>query len=413
MLVSVLTLGCKVNEVESRSIMKELSNSGIDVTEQLISADAYVLNTCAVTVEADRKCRQYIGKIRKQNPLAPIYVCGCSSQNNPSRYLEMENVVFVSGSGKKREVISAVLSGSTKEKHSTVSEISCEYEELAIPDNVSSRIFVKIQDGCNNFCSYCIIPFVRGRERSRSQDEILKEIEASVGKTKEIVLTGINVSSYGKDIGSSLKKLCSKLGDYPIRKRLSSLECNVIDDELLETLKNSGFCDHFHLSLQSGCDNVLKAMNRHYTTKIYAEKVDLIRKHFSNAGITTDIITGFPTETEEDFLTTCDFAKSMAFSDIHIFPYSERPGTRAARMPQIEMNERRMRAARLAEIKKKLVNDFLKKQLGKTLEVFFEEEYDGIAEGYSSNYVRVYSSSAHSGELLSVTPTKLYRKGVK
>ena len=231
--------------------------------------------------------------------------------------------------------------------------------------------------------------------------------------TREIVLTGIDVSSYGKDTGTNLTELVRALGDIPVRKRLSSFECNVIDEELLYALKESGFNDHFHMSLQSGSDDVLKSMNRHYTTDKFLQVAEAIRKVFPNAGITTDIIAGFPTETEKDFLKACEFVRKVGFSDMHVFPYSERKGTRAAAMKQIPMDIRRERAAVLGEIKKELKARFLEKQLGKTLDVYFEDKEDGLTGGYATNYVRVFSESAKPGDILPIKVSQIYKQGVK
>ncbi len=412
MKISVLTLGCKVNECESRSIVSALRSMGYDVTEELTFADVYVINTCSVTSEADRKSRQYIGKVVKANENAKIYVCGCSSQNDPGVYTKYKNVVYISGNGNKNDIISAITSDIVCKMPVCSGNIPDVFEYMPIPAHEKTRDFIKVQDGCNNFCTYCIIPYLRGRSRSRTIESILSEAEESSLHTKEIVLTGIDVSSYGKDIGSSLTELICALGRLNIRKRMSSFECSVVDDKLLEAMRASGFCEHFHLSLQSGSDNVLKKMNRRYTTAEYYDKVELIRKYFPNAGITTDIITGFPTESESDFADTCDFVRKVCFSDIHVFPYSERKGTRAAGMKQLPMEIRRRRARELIGIGSELKNDFLRKQIGRTLSVYLEEDNDGAVSGYAENYVRVYCEGK-PGEIVNVCVSELYKEGVK
>lgn len=413
MKVAVVTLGCKVNECESRSIITELRECGYDAFEGLEWADVFVLNTCSVTNEADRKSRQTVGKLQKLNPDAKIYICGCSSQRDCSAYEKYSNVVFVGGTSKKREVVQRIISDTVQANKIEVSDIPSYFEEMLSPSHERTRDFIKVQDGCNNFCSYCIIPYVRGRSRSRSIDSVLKEVNEAVKHTKEIVLTGIDISSYGKDNGSSLKELISNLGTFDVRKRMSSFECTIVNDDLLKALKDSNFCDHFHLSLQSGSDSVLKAMNRHYDTAKYREIVNLIRKYFPNAGITTDIITGFPTESEENFAETCNFVKEIGFSDIHVFPYSERKGTNAAKLKQLPMEERRRRAGILGDIKKTLKAEFLEKQIGKTLSVYFEElDENGLASGYAENYVRVYAK-ATPGEVKNIKIGELYKEGVK
>ena len=407
MRVVVYTLGCKVNAIESRSIMRALSDAGAEVFDTLVAADRYILNTCSVTSEADRKCRQTVGKIVKLNSDAKIYVCGCSSQNNPSAYEAYENVVKITGNANKSDILNTIMSDIADDVLVNVSELPSVFEEFIYPSHMKTREFIKIQDGCNNFCSYCIVPYLRGRERSRGIASIVSEAVEAAKCCKEIVLSGINVSSFGNDIGGSLADLFRALKNLPVRLRLSSLECNIIDDELLDVMAKAGVCDHFHLSLQSGSDKVLSAMNRHYKAADYAKKVDMIRRVFPNAGITTDIITGFPTETEEEFLRTAAFAEKIAFSDIHVFPYSERKGTKAAGMKQVSMDIRRERAARLTDIKEMLKKSFLEKQIGKILSVYTEAD----GEGYSTNYVRVYSGLPE-GNISDIKIKSLYKKGV-
>ncbi len=412
MKVAVLTLGCKVNECESRSVITERRACGAEVTEEQTYADVYVVNTCSVTAEADRKSRQYARKCLRFNPNARIYITGCSSMNDPAPFNRIENVVYIGGTSKKSEIAQRIMSDIAGSERINISQPPTVYENMCLPAHEKTRDYIKIQDGCNNFCSYCIIPYLRGRCRSRSIESIVEEATAAALRTKEIVLTGIDVSSYGKDIGLSLADAVKALGSLNVRKRLSSFECTVIDDKLLEALSASGFNDHFHLSLQSGCDNVLKAMNRHYDCERYLKAVELIRKYFPDAGITTDIIAGFPSESEKDFENTCSFVKQVGFADMHVFPYSERKGTRAAEMTQLPMELRRQRAAVLGKIKNELKREFLKAQAGKTLSVYFEEKENEIACGYSTNYVRVYAKDVEPGEIADITVTKLYKEGV-
>ena len=413
MKVAVITLGCKVNECESRSLISELKGEGAEVTEEQEYADAYIVNTCSVTGEADRKSRQLVRKCLRLNPNARVYVTGCSSQNDPSPYLTIKNVEYIGGTANKQAIARRIMSDKAWENAQNIAEVPLKFEEVPLPAFQKPRNYVKIQDGCNNFCSYCVIPYLRGRSRSRDLDSIVREAERAALGTREIVLTGIDVSSYGKDNGHTLADVVRALGHIDVRKRLSSFECTVISDDLLIALKDSGFNDHFHLSLQSGCDRVLKAMNRHYDTARFAKAVEDIRRYFPEAGITTDIIAGFPTETETDFKETCDFAEKIGFSDIHVFPYSERKGTRAAQMEQLPMEIRRERAAVLGTIKKRLHRAFLNGLKGKTLSVLFEERKDGYSSGYSTNYARVYSADAAQGEVKDVKVSELFRQGVK
>lgn len=408
MKVVVYTLGCKVNGVESRSIIRRLEEKGAEVSDELGYADVYVLNTCAVTGLAERKCRQMISRFTCHNPNAKIYVTGCSSQRDASQYEKYGNVVSITGNADKLNISGTIMSDMMAVERVNISPITGEFEELTIPAHNRTRDFIKIQDGCNNFCSYCVIPFVRGRERSRGIESIVKEVEIAAERCKEIVLTGINVSAYGNDTGTTLTELITALGNVPVRKRLSSLECAVIDERFLEAMAASGFCDHFHLSLQSGSDSVLRNMNRHYTTSEYLDKVKLIRRFFPNAGITTDIITGFPNETDEDVTETMLFMRKAGFSDAHIFPYSERKGTKAAEMPQLPVELRRERAAKLTAVKNELKTEFLKKQIGKTLSVYAEKG----GAGHSTNYVLVYTD-APAGSVSDIKIKNLYKKGVR
>ena len=296
MKVCVFTLGCKVHRYESDVIINKLIERGFEVTENLEKADYYVINTCAVTAEAEKKSRQCVARVKKQNPESKILICGCASENNAKQF-EKDGVVYVSGTAKK-DLLSLL-----PESGVNVDDIPKSYEESGFAENVRTRAYVKIQDGCNNFCSYCLIPYVRGRSRSRALDKVVEEVRSVPENIKEIVLTGIDISSYGKDIGLSLKDLILALSDVDKRIRLGSFEMNIIDENLLNALKGlKNFCPHFHLSLQSGSDEVLRTMNRHYKTKDYLERVRLIRKYFPLAGITTDVIVGFPTETDEEFL---------------------------------------------------------------------------------------------------------------
>lgn len=407
MKVCVFTLGCKVNRYESDVIIKKLQDNGFEVTENLEKADYYIINTCAVTGEAEKKSRQCVARVKKQNPEAKILICGCASENNPTQF-EKDGVVYVSGTAKK-DILSML-----PESGVNVEEIPKEYEESGFAENVRTRAYVKIQDGCNNFCSYCLIPYVRGRSRSRSIENIVDEIKLIPDEIKEIVLTGIDISSYGKDIGLSLKDLIFALSDVEKRIRLGSFEMNIIDDELLVALKNlKNFCPHFHLSLQSGSDEVLRTMNRHYKTEDYLERVNLIRKYFPLAGITTDVIVGFPTETDEEFILSSEFVKSVGFSDVHCFPYSPRKGTVAYKKYKPlapSVIDDRMKT--MLEIKENLKKAFLEKNIGVSHKVLFEEYENGFAVGYSENYLRFYDASANEGEIKNITANKIIFDGL-
>lgn len=383
MKVCVLNLGCKVNQYECDSLTAGLISLGHEVSDELSYADAYIINTCAVTKEAERKSRQYVGKALKINGAAKVFIIGCAAEKNAEQF-SMKGVFYVSGTAAKEKVLSFI-------EGVHIDPLPKEYEYMREAENFRARAYVKIEDGCNNFCSYCIIPYLRGRVRSRSIDSVVKECENAARTSDEIVLTGINISVYGSDIGTSLADLVRRLSAIPARVRLGSLEANVITDDFLTAIREAGnVCPHFHLSLQSGSDSVLTAMNRHYSAQEFASKVSLIRSYFPQAAITTDIIVGFPTESEENFAETLAFARSIAFSDIHVFSYSRRHGTAAYPMGSLDPSIVKDRADRLIALKKELKRAYESSFVGADLEVVIEST-DGIyAEGYSENYIRVY-----------------------
>ncbi len=410
----VFSLGCRVNQYEGQSMVKKFIESGFDATDRLEQADAYVINTCSVTSEADKKSRQAVARVKKLNPNAKVYILGCSSQNNSKPFSEKDGVVLVGGVADKMQFVTKIIDTlSTKcEKTVEISPLPTVYEDDFSPSLTNSRAYIKVQDGCNNFCSYCIIPYLRGRSRSRSLDSIYDEAKSLIGKTYELVITGINVSAYGKDIGLTIIDLIKRLADIPMRKRFGSLECTVINDEMLQAMKDSGFCGSFHLSMQSGCDSVLKKMNRHYTSAEFLGIVNLIRKYYPSAGITTDVIAGFPEESEDEFLQTLETCKNAGFLHMHVFPYSERAGTRASKMQQIDKAVRVTRANRLIELSEKMKNTFLSSQIGAKHEVFIEEKEGEYNVGYTDNFIKVYST-APIGSCLNHVLTEIYGEGVK
>ena len=407
MKVAVLTLGCKVNKYESDALIFELKSRGIDATDNLEEADAYIINTCAVTNEAERKSRQMIERARKFNPNAEIYVMGCASQNRPVQF-EDRNVKMIIGTAGKKKIVDELSHSGTH-----LFELPTAYEDDLFSAQSLTRAFIKIQDGCDHFCSYCIIPYLRGRSRSRSLESIVSEVEKLPDDVKEVVLVGIDVSDFKIDGKKGLGKLLQTLDKYGKRLRLSSMEDSLIDEEFLKvlsTLKN--FCPHFHLSLQSGCDNVLKKMNRHYTTDEFADSVALIRKYFPLAGITTDIIVGFPTETEEDFEETLKFVESVKFSQLHIFPYSKRDGTAASKLyKDLSGKVKNERVKRLEELGDKLKTEFLREN--KTGKVLIEAKNGDYFDGYTENYIKCYvSGDLKVGEIVDVQIEKSFKDGV-
>ncbi len=397
MKISLLTLGCKVSQYESGAIKEELLKLGYDATTEFVSdADIYVLNTCAVTNEAEHKSRSYMTKILNKNPNAKIVVCGCASEHSLEQFLKNPSVIYASGNARKNDISSFI--DSYIKNAITDDYDRNQYKKLTLVyDNFSShtlsrtRAYLKIQDGCNNFCSYCLIPFIRGRSRSRDLNEIVSEATYLSKFNKEIVLTGINMSDYRIDGKLALGQVLQSLSHLDARIRISSLEVNVIDDDFLKIVSAMpNFCPQFHLSMQSGCDRILSLMNRHYTVKDYLDKVELIRKYFSDAVITTDVIVGFPTETEQDFLETVDTIKKARFFKMHIFPYSLRAGTKASRMPQVNGAVKKERVKILEELDSKLHSEFLQNMLNKTQSVLLEGQDNSYAFGYTESYIKVY-----------------------
>lgn len=403
----VFTLGCKVNECESDSLITGLKERGYEVSDKLDPADLYIINTCAVTAEAEKKSRQTASRVAKLNPLAPVYFTGCACQKNPDNFTDKKNAKLITGTFSKDKILEML-----DKEGVLISEEPKEYEELLPASGLRTRTYIKVQDGCNNFCSYCVIPYLRGRSRSRSYKSILTEIEKL--NPKEAVINGINLSAYDYN-GQGLTGLIRALKGVKCRIRLGSLEVRVINDEFLSALKDlKNFAPHFHLSLQSGSDNVLKSMNRHYTAKEFAEKADLIREYFPSAGITTDIIVGFPTETEEDFYQTLKLVDRVKFSDIHPFAFSKRKGTVAFKMKDLVPEIKKERLHNLLEKKKECKTNFINKFIGKNLSVLFEEEKDGYLEGYSENYIRVYVSGVKDKNLIKkVKVSSVFKDGVK
>lgn len=408
MKVAVISIGCKVNTCECESIVAKLKQQGHVVSTDFCVADCYIINTCAVTQEAEKKSRQAVSRVRKFNPSAKIYIIGCASQKNPDQFKD-RNPEYIGGN-KDKERVCDFPSGVN------ILELDKDFDNMTYSENVRSRAYVKIQDGCDNFCTYCIVPYLRGRARSRSIDDVICECNLKALESAEIVLTGINLSAYGKDINLSLTDVVKALQSIKARFRFGSLEVNVIDSRLLSAMKNAeNFCPHFHLSLQSGDDDVLQSMNRHYTSKEFLDKCELIYKYFPDASITTDIIVGFPTETDEAFVNTYKLAEQARFSDIHIFPYSRRSGTKAYSMKLLPQPIVDTRISQLTELKYKLKREFAQRNLGFQHEVVAEYSQGGIAEGYSENYLRTYfrvSGEVIIGKKYQVLALETYKDGV-
>lgn len=423
--VAFHTLGCKVNTYETEAMQQLMESAGYRCVEFGERADVYIVNTCSVTNIADRKSRQMLHRARKMNEDAIVVAAGCYVESAKNKIDEDLSIDIIVGNNNKNDIVNIIneyLQDKIKNKFIIDINKETEYEEFNISKiNDHTRAFIKVQDGCNQFCSYCIIPFTRGRVRSRKMENIIDEVKSlSASGYKEIVLTGIHLSSYGVDfLDESYNKRMEKLtqteeSDEEFvtknellclienianiegieRVRIGSLEPRIIQENFIKSLsKIDKFCPHFHLSLQSGCDKTLKSMNRKYTADEFYEGVKLIRKYFASPAITTDIIVGFPGETKKDFEESKTFVEKVKFYETHIFPYSIREGTKAANMPQVDGNEKVQRANILNEINLKNQKDFRALRIGKEDELLCEEIFikDGIEyfTGYTKEYVKV------------------------
>lgn len=426
--VAFYTLGCKVNQYETEAMLEMFKKDGYVQVESEDFADVYVINTCTVTHMSDRKSRQYIRRMKKKNPDAIIAVVGCYSQVSPEEILDIEEVNLVMGTNERRQIVEEIKKIDASKKVSTVDDIMKvrAFEEIEISQsNGKTRAFMKIQDGCDRFCTYCIIPYARGgKVRSRNIDSILEEANKLANNGyKEIVLTGIHVASYGKDLRQEQITLLNVIKEIDKidgikRIRLSSVEPVLFTDEFVsEVSKMEKVCPHYHLSLQSGCDETLKRMNRRYTTKEYKTIVDRLRENIPNVAITTDVIVGFPGETNDEFNKTYEFLKDIELSQMHIFKYSPRKGTPAATMEnQIDPQMKQFRSEKLLSLDKENFNKFASKFIDKELDVLFESNVvDGMYEGLTTNYIRVVVPSEKDiqGEILKVKITKVKEEYVE
>lgn len=407
MKVSVFTLGCKTNLYESSQIVAALNKAGHQASHGLEQADLFVLNTCAITKEAERKSRQLVTRARKLNPQCKVVVVGCAAQKNSEEFCRLQNVTLIKGVADKTALVRQL-----EEVGKNIEALPCVYAEEGFAAQQRTRAFVKIQDGCNNFCSYCIVPYLRGRSRSRKICHIVQEVNAA--NSAETVLIGIDISQFGKDTGESLPMLAEALQGANTRIRLGSLETGVVTDKMLQSFAKTNFCPHFHLSLQSGCDTVLARMNRKYTTAQFLQAVEKIRKVFPDAAVTTDIIVGFCGETEEEFAQTCAFVDKVQFADIHVFPYSPREGTVAFGWQDTPSQIKTERAQVLAAKKAQLKLAFAQKFCGKVCNVLCELNKNGVWEGYTEQYLRVYfKGHCHEGQVAKVQIEQPFADGSK
>lgn len=409
--VSFYTLGCKVNQYETNAMEQQFIKNNYEIVENTQKADIYVINTCTVTNMAERKSRQMLRRVKEINPSAVLVVCGCYAQVAKNELEQIPEIDIILGINEKNEIVQIVekymeeMSEQDKRsQEAEIDDVSRQNEFLDFGDvtyTEKNRAVVKVQDGCNMFCSYCIIPYARGRIRSRKIESVVSEIEKiAKEKIKEVVITGIHVASYGKDFDNEntskkirlidLLEAINKI-DGIDRIRLSSLEPTIVDEEFATRLsKLDKICDHFHLSLQSGCDETLKRMNRKYTTQIYRDAVATLRKYYPEASFTTDVIVGFPGETDEEFVKTYEFLKEIDFYRLHVFKYSPRRGTVAEKMPnQIDGNKKEERSNKLIELSNNTENKHNKNYIDKTVKVLFEEFEDGFFKGHTTNYMMV------------------------
>ena len=394
--VAFCTLGCKVNQYETNAMMQKMIEAGYEVVDFETKADIYIINTCTVTNMADKKSRQMLRRVKEINPEAILVAVGCYAQVAKEKLEQIPEIDLILGINEKNDIVKYVEQAS---KNTYVSDVLHQTEFLDFGDvtyTEKTRAVIKVQDGCNQFCSYCIIPYARGRIRSRKPESVIKEItDVAKEGIKEVVITGIHIASYGKDFNTEYRLIdlieeIQKV-DGIQRIRLGSLEPTLITEEFVTRLKKlSKICDHFHLSLQSGCDETLKRMNRKYTTDQFRHVVELLRNAYPEVHLTTDVIVGFPGETEEEFNKTYEFLKEIKFYKMHVFKYSPRSGTVAAKMPnQIDGNIKEERSNKLIELSDENEKEYNQKYIGKEVEVLLEEREGEYLKGHTTNYMVV------------------------
>ena len=391
---NIVTFGCKVNQYESNMMKEKMLSSNYFYTESMEDANIIIVNTCSVTNVSDKKCLKMIRRIKRECPNAILVVAGCSSQNMQKDYEKMDIDILLGNKDKSmiNELIKEYID--TRKRYvKFYNDRDLDFENMLVETYHQVRAFIKIEDGCDNFCSYCIIPYVRGSVRSKNFDKVLEEAK-NLAKNghKEIVLTGIHTGHYmdsGHDLTDLINEL-SKIDDLK-RIRISSIEITELNDKFLDSLsKNEKICNHLHIPLQAGSDEILKRMNRKYDLKYYEEKLNKIRSIRPDISISTDIIVGFPYETDELFESTLRFSEKMKFSKIHVFPYSIRKGTAAASMPhQIDEHVKKMRVKKLMDLSEKLEKEYESKFIGKDLDILVEEVNGNVSIGHSSNYIKI------------------------
>jgi threonylcarbamoyladenosine tRNA methylthiotransferase MtaB len=409
--VALDSLGCKLNQAEIQQLAGQLAAAGYRIVPSAEKADIYVLNTCTVTHVADRKSRHLLRLARRRNPAARLVAIGCYAEREPRELNGIEGVELVLGNEQKWRLPELLETAGAMKKLAAATSLDGD------EGNRRTRAFIRVQDGCHNFCAYCIVPLVRSREASVPAEEVLAQVKERVSDgAKEVVLTGTEIGAYDSN-GVTLKELleCILAGTAIVRLRLSSLQPHQITPGLIQLWKNPRLCPHFHLSLQSGSDTVLKRMKRRYATAGYRSAVELIRERVSDAAVTTDVIVGFPGETDTEFRETYDFCRQMNFARIHVFPYSPRPGTAAADMPkQVTEQVKKERTQRMLAMAKESAQGFQRRYSGKTLELLWEQQANGVWSGLTGNYIKVYAKSNGdlTNKLMAAKLTKIYRDGV-
>ncbi len=409
--VKFITLGCKVNLYETEAMKGLFENSGYEITESE-NADIFVINTCTVTAMSDSKSRQMIRRAKKNNPDSIVVVVGCYSQVAPEEVAKIQDIDIIMGTTDRTRIVEYTESFAGERQVHVKSEIPKIFEDLKSTHQSRTRATLKIQDGCRNFCSYCIIPFARGPLRSKTVQSTIEEVkELAENGYKEVVLVGINLAMYGADNGGNLldiiEAVCSVDGIK--RVRLGSLEPNLITDGFIERTKRLGsFCHHFHLALQSGSTSVLERMNRRYTAEEYLKAVKMLQTAFDDCALTTDVMVGFPGETDAEFAESENTVKQAGFSSIHVFPYSRRKGTVADKMEnQIDENIKNIRTKKMLETGKALKKEFFEKYVGKIMPVLIENvSKDGAFEGHTSNFIHVFmNGNGEEGQIVNVRLT--------
>ena len=399
--IAFITLGCKVNQYETNAMIQKFIEKGYNLVEHTEKADIYIINTCTVTNMSDRKSRQMLRRVKDLNPHAIVVACGCYAQVAKEELKKISEIDLILGNNEKKEIVQYI-EQYIKENHKIQNtEDVMQTKEFVDFGDVTytekTRAVIKVQDGCDRFCSYCIIPYARGRVRSRKPESVISEIKNITKQgIKEVVITGIHVASYGKDFKEEYRliDLLEEINNIKgiERIRLGSIEPLLIDKEFITRLKKlEKICHHFHLSLQSGCDETLKRMNRRYTTEEFEDIVNSLRKAYNDVVLTTDIIVGFPGESEEEFNKTYEFLKKIKFYKMHVFKYSQRKGTKAASMEkQIDGNIKENRSQKLIELSDENEKEYNKSYIGEEVEVLFEEKKDGFYKGHTKNYILIY-----------------------